>query len=74
MRSFKGWEVVRAFEEAGFVVVRTNGSHHIMKRQGTEGTISVPVHAGKDVKKGTLNGLIRAAGMSQDDFLRFADS
>ena len=69
MRSFKGREVVRILEAAGFVVVRANGSHAIMQRPGQEGTVSVPVHAGKDVRTGTLRGIIKSAGMTLDEFL-----
>jgi predicted RNA binding protein YcfA (HicA-like mRNA interferase family) len=74
MRSLAGTRVVRAFEKAGFEVVRQNGSHRIMKRAGDTSTISVPVHAGKDVKRGTLRGLISAAGMTPDEFWKFVDS
>ncbi len=68
MRSLKGREVVRALERAGFVVVRTNGSHSIMKRDGQPGTVSVPVHVGKDVKTGTLRGIISDAGLTIEEF------
>ncbi len=74
MRALEGREVVRAFERAGFVVARTNGSHAIMKKDGHPRSVSVPVHAGKDIKPGTLKGLISASGLSVDDFWRLADS
>jgi len=69
MRSLKGREVVRILEIAGFSVVRTNGSHSIMQRPGHEGTVSVPVHSGKDVRAGTLRAIIKSAGMTVDEFL-----
>ncbi len=74
MRSMSSLEVVRAFEKAGFEVVRTKGSHHIMKHPEAKGTLSVPMHRGKDVKVGTLKGLIRKAGLTADTFGAFADS
>ena len=67
--SLSGREVVRAFEKAGYVVARTTGSHQIMKRTGHP-TISVPVHAARDMKGPTLRGLIRAAGMTVEEFIR----
>jgi predicted RNA binding protein YcfA (HicA-like mRNA interferase family) len=74
MRALKGRELIRAFERAGFVVARTNGSHTIMKKDGHQTSISVPVHAGKDIKPGTLKGLITASGLTREEFWRFADS
>ncbi len=63
-------EAIAAFQKAGFAVVRTTGSHHIMKREGWRFLLSVPFHAGQDLKPGTLRGLIRAAGMTIDDFAK----
>jgi predicted RNA binding protein YcfA (HicA-like mRNA interferase family) len=75
MRPLKAKEVIRAFERANFVVVRTSGSHHIiMKIPGQEGTISVPVHGGKELKRGTLGGIIRQSGLTQDEFWALVDS
>lgn len=73
MRSLKGREVVRAFERAGFMVVRTSGSHRIMKHPEKPGTVSVPMHAGKDIKAGTLKGLISAAGMTKEEFWQLVE-
>ncbi len=68
MRSLKGREVIRILQKAGFQVVRSKGSHHIMLRDGHPGTVAVPVHAGRDIKIGTLNGIIRRAGLTADRF------
>ena len=61
-----GAELVRALEKAGFAVSRKRGSHVQLRRQeadGTATTFPVPVHAGKTVKKGTLQGILRKAGL-----------
>ena len=68
MRSLKCREVVRILEKAGFAVVRFNGSHHIMVRDGHPNTVSVPVHKGRDIKSGTLRGIIKLAGLTRDEF------
>jgi predicted RNA binding protein YcfA (HicA-like mRNA interferase family) len=36
---------------------------------GSEATLSVPVHSGKTVKRGTLNDLIKDAGLTSDEFV-----
>jgi predicted RNA binding protein YcfA (HicA-like mRNA interferase family) len=41
----------------------------ILVRAGSEATLSVPVHSGKTVKRGTLNDLIKDAGLTSDEFV-----
>lgn len=68
--SYSGDEVVRAFKRAGWHVARRKGSHVIMEKEGFDATPSIPVHKGKDVKKGTLRNLIRDADLSVEEFLK----
>ena len=49
-----GDRVVQAFKRAGWSVARRKGSHVIMVKEGCDATPSIPVHKGKDVKKGNL--------------------
>lgn len=60
-----GAEVVRALERMGFVIVRQRGSH-IMMRRGSSGCV-VPNH--RELKIGTLIGLLKQAGVSPDEFI-----
>lgn len=64
-------EVVRAFEAAGWRVVRQRGSHIILTRTGSIATLSVPDHA--QVARGTLRALIARAGLTVDEFLSHLD-
>jgi predicted RNA binding protein YcfA (HicA-like mRNA interferase family) len=61
-----GAQAIRVLERLGFVVARQNGSHIVM-RKGSVGCV-VPNH--KEVKIGTLAGVLRQAGVSADEFLR----
>lgn len=63
-----GADVVKMLERLGFEQVRQRGSHMIMRR-GSLGTV-VPLH--KELKTGTLAGIIRQAGLTQDEFLKAA--
>ena len=63
-----GAAIVKALERLGFVKIRQSGSHVIMRR-GSKGCV-VPMHS--DVKVGTLAGILRQAGVSQDDFIDVA--
>ncbi len=69
--SISGREAVRAFERAGFSLDRVKGSHHILKKPGHPNALAVPVHGNKNVKKGTLRALIKAAGLTEDEFIAF---
>ena len=65
-----GAEAVKIFEKAGWTVDRQRGSHVILVKDGHMATLSVPDH--KELAKGTLRSLIRAAGMTTEDFESFA--
>jgi predicted RNA binding protein YcfA (HicA-like mRNA interferase family) len=62
-----GREVVRALQSFGWDVSRQSGSHIIMTKQGGTVTLSVPDH--KEVARGTLRSLIRAANLTVDEFV-----
>ena len=68
--SYTGWQVVRAFQRAGWEITRQRSSHVILEKEGYEATLSVPVHKGKNVKRGTLRDLIKDAKMNVDGFIR----
>jgi predicted RNA binding protein YcfA (HicA-like mRNA interferase family) len=66
-----GKDVIRALRSAGFVVDRIVGSHHVMTFPGDPTrTVTVPVHAGRDLKAGTLRSIIRQAGLTVEEFTR----
>lgn len=65
-----GKDVIRALQKAGFVVIRTSGSHHRLEHPGDPSRIAtVPVHAGRTLKRGTLHGIIKQAGLTADEFV-----
>lgn len=47
------------------------GSHMILVKSGSMATLSVPDH--KEVARGTLRSLTRAAGLTVDEFLALLD-
>ena len=62
-----GREVVRVFVSFGWSVARQQSSHFILTKEGEIATLSVPNH--KEVAKGTLRSLIRAANLTVDEFV-----
>jgi len=65
--NLSGKAVVKAFERDGWTKVRQRGSHIVMVKDGSMATLSVPEH--KEVAKGTLRSLIRASGLTVDEFI-----
>ena len=63
-----GEEVIRMPETLGFERMRQKESHVIMRRAGT-GCV-VPLH--RELKSGTLAGIIRQSGLTSDEFLSAA--
>ena len=63
-----GREVVRVFESLGWTVVRQSSSHIIMTKDGEIATLSIPDH--KEVARGTLRSLIRAANLTIGEFVK----
>jgi predicted RNA binding protein YcfA (HicA-like mRNA interferase family) len=67
--SVNGRTVIRALQRAGFIVDRIAGSHHLLVHQDDPGLfVTVPVHGARDLKPGTLHGIIRQAGLTVDEF------
>jgi predicted RNA binding protein YcfA (HicA-like mRNA interferase family) len=64
-----GRRTIQALTRAGFVVDRIVGSHHVLVYPGDASrTVTVPVHAGRDLKPGTLRSIIRQAGLTVEEF------
>lgn len=61
-----GAKLVKALERAGFTVTRVSGSHYVMRHPDGR-TVVVPVHAGKDMAKGTLRNILSIIGMTADE-------
>jgi predicted RNA binding protein YcfA (HicA-like mRNA interferase family) len=61
-----GRKAVRAFQRAGWEVVRQRGSHVVLTKVGSVYTLSVPLHP--VLGPGLLRDLIRKAGLTVDEF------
>ena len=65
-----GKEVIKALSKVGFSHVRTRGSHAILNKLDEEkGKITVPVPLHKELAKGTLNSIMKQAGLTLEGLL-----
>lgn len=67
LRVLKTEEVVRILFKLGFSSKRKKGSHLILEKGKRR--VTVPIHEGRDVPKGTLNSIIKQAGLSKKEFI-----
>ncbi len=64
-RTFSGEELVKALRRSGFVVDHQRGSHIFMHNLEKNISVIIPLH--KEVKKGTLNNIIKKAGLTLNE-------
>lgn len=62
-----GKSVIRALEKAGFQIMRQTGSHcQIRHPDGRRAT--VPIHANRDMPRGTLKGILKDVEITVEHF------
>ncbi len=61
-----GKECCKALGRLGYARARQNGSHVVMRR-GEDGCV-VPMH--REIKTGTLAGLLKQAGVTAEEFIK----
>jgi len=59
----KSSELLKLLKKDGWYKIRQKGSHIIMKHPEKKGTIPMPFHASKEVKKGLLNAILKQANI-----------
>ena len=62
-----GKECIRRLQHAGWCRNRQRGSHVVMLKAGRTASLSIPLH--REPAPGTLRALIRAAGMTVEEFI-----
>ena len=67
LSNISGKDAAKAFEKAGWQMRGQVGSHLVLTKPGVRANLSVPQHP--ELAPGTLRGLIKAAGMTVDEFL-----
>ncbi|HWB10463.1 MAG TPA: type II toxin-antitoxin system HicA family toxin [Pirellulales bacterium] len=68
MKAVSGKRMCKALEGKGWLLKRIKGSHHIYAHASHLDTIiSVPVHANRMLKKGTQQGIMKDAGLTDAD-------
>ena len=68
LRRVSGRETVKALERLGFRQARQRGSHVVMVRETPQGKTGCAVPMHRELKIGTLRGILRQAKLGVDEF------
>ncbi len=68
LRTLSGKDVCDVLRQHGFLEVRQRGSHIVMQRRLADATITVPVPNHAELRIGTLQSIIRQAGIPRVEF------
>ena len=66
MKAISGKEMCRILARHGWKHVRTRGAHFTYEKPGRI-SITVPVHGNKTLKTGLQRGIMKDAGLTEDD-------
>ena len=58
-------ELIRILEQNGWVRLRTRGDHRQFAHPKIRGVLTVSGNLGRDVPAGTLNAILKAAGLKE---------
>ncbi len=58
-------EIIKVIEDDGWRHVRTKGSHRQFKHDDKPGVVTVPGRLGDDIAIGTLNSILKQAGLKE---------
>lgn len=58
-------ELIRLLEQDGWILIRTRGSHRQFENRGKPGRVTVAGKPSLDVPPGTLNSVLKQAGLKK---------
>lgn len=68
LRPRSGTEVCELLARNGFREVRRRGSHVVMQKRVGDSTVTVPVPDHRELKRGTLQSIIRQSRLPRSEF------
>ena len=65
LRRMKVRDIVRRLRRDGWYIDRIRGSHHHYKHPSKPGTVTVPIHRGRDLGIHTVRSILKQAGFER---------
>jgi len=69
LRRVSGEEAIRALERLGFRQIRQRGSHVVLKKETSHGSVGCVVPLHRELAIGTLHGILQQARVSTEEFM-----
>ena len=69
LRQVPGQDAVRALERLGFKVVRTRGSHVVLRKETPDGPVGCVIPLHRVLAVGTLRSALRQARVTAEEFV-----
>ena len=69
LKRVSGKKIVKTLQKMRFEQVRQRGSHVVMKKLTVDGAVGCVVPMHKEVAVGTLNGILKQAHITPDEFM-----
>jgi len=66
--NISGLDVIKRLKRYGFIAIRQKGSHVRLEKFDGEKTIKITVPLHDEMKKGTLNRIIKDSGLTLEEF------
>ena len=70
IRKLSGHELIKVLFKAGFRPKRQKGSHVILIKETERGKVGCTVPLHKELKIGTIKGILKQAGISEEEFVK----
>ena len=64
--SYSAKKIIKILKKNGFIFKRSKGSHQVYYNSELNKTIIIPLHANKDLPKGTYFAILKQAGLSKN--------
>ncbi|MBI2137316.1 type II toxin-antitoxin system HicA family toxin [Candidatus Woesearchaeota archaeon] len=72
LKKISGNECIKILcNKFGFTAVRQKGSHVILRKDGDNGSVGTVVPLHKELKVGTLKGVLELAVVKEEDFAEY---
>ncbi len=72
LKKTSGKECVKILcNKFGFSIKRQSGSHIVLRKETSEGAVGTVVPNHKELKLGTLKGILELARITEEDFVKY---
>ncbi len=72
-QKLSGHKLIKLLSKKGFIVKRQKGSHVILIKETEKGKVGCTVPLHKELKIGTIKGILKQAHISEEEFVELLE-